>query len=261
MKEAREPNATPETQHWEMFYGISGDQYFEESTQAERVAINSILFDEQLQVRTMLDLKLVRSYSGMMKNGARFPTAKLARIDTHGRLVVIDGWHRLKAAINLDVVTVPAIVTTMTLREAMRLAAVANLGHAKALSGKEKREAFKMFIRGGGHLKGKGRYLSYRELAEKLGGIAGHTSIRNWMWHDFRRIAKAMGGEPVGNTEAGPPKVDVQEGHRIQAMDHGNQLLNLFRVIDCPTARYELFEQVSRMHEEMGKAHMEAPDF
>lgn len=59
----------------------------------------------------------------------------------------------------------------------------------------ERRTDFRKFIRGGGYRLPKNKWMSYRELAEALGGIGGHTKIRSWMTKDFPRIYQDMGDE------------------------------------------------------------------
>jgi hypothetical protein len=195
-----------------------------------------------------------------MKNGAKFPPVRLAMIEGKLSLTVIDGWHRLKAAVELGAQTVPAVVESMTQRDAMGHAALANLGHGLSVKKTELRRAFKLFIKSGKHRKGKGKgFMSYRELSTALYGCVAHTTLANWMRKDFPKIAYAMGVTEHGNANADVPRVDLQGGYWRQASEGLEQTLICFKEMTCPNARFILHSEVLKLSAVMGEYVMEQP--
>ena len=104
--------------------------------------------------------------------------------------------------------------------------------------------------------------MSYRELAEALGGIAGHTTIRSWMAKDFPRIYKAMGDERIKGSGIGePPRINVEAENNQQVAQALTDAFNFFSLLTDATNRYERYEQAVRLLEAMNKTAMEKPDF
>lgn len=163
--------------------------------------MTSIIRDATFQVRTRIDDGLVRKYTRELSNGATFPPVLLASID--GKLFLIDEFHRHSAYHSSGMQEMPAIIEPMCRRQALCRAAKANLSHGKPLNAKERRTAFRKFIKGGGYRLPKKKWMSYRELAEAMGGIGGHTTIRSWMAKDFPGIYKAMGDERIIGSSKG----------------------------------------------------------
>ncbi|MCP5239686.1 MAG: ParB N-terminal domain-containing protein [Zoogloeaceae bacterium] len=214
------------------------------------VDMKQITRDPKLQVRNQVDQKLVRQYATAMSNGAEFPPIHLAEVK--GALILVDGWHRQAALHSLGRHEVLAKVTPMTAVEAMREAALANTRHGKPLKPTERRNVFKNFVQGKGHKKSNGSLMSYREIAEALGGHVGHTTIYNWMKKDFPRISKAMGVEAErGKGNGEPPRIDVQGQYRREAIQAFQDTLNMYRLLTCPIDRDLLVEKVTQGLAEM----------
>ena len=90
---------------------------------------------------------------------------------------------------------IQAEVHEVTEQKARQMAALANTAHGLQLERPSKRRVFQTFVRGRGHYDPKTKtYLSYRELASALGGIASHTTLRNWMKQDFPKTFSKIGG-------------------------------------------------------------------
>ncbi len=224
------------------------------------VSMASIIRDATFQVRTRLDEGLVRKYARELSNGAVFPPILLASID--GKLFLIDGFHRHSAYHTLGSREIPAIIEPMNRREALCKAAITNLTHGKPLNAIERRAAFRKFIRGGGYRHSKDKWMSYRELAEALGGIAGHTTIRNWMEKDFPRIYEEMGDERIKGSGIGePPRINVEAENNRQAAQALTDALNFFLLLSDSTNRYERHEQVLKLLEVMDETTRDKPDF
>jgi hypothetical protein len=244
---------------WDSSYTI-GTSYFEEHTESYLVATKSIHFDKLYQARSSMYYKQVNTYATAMKNGHKFPPVRLARIDDKKSLTVIDGWHRLSAATSLGVDAVPAIVERMSCREAMRQAALANLGHGLPLKKAELRRVFKLFIKSGSYRKKNKQLMSYREISTALNGCVGHTTIVNWMKKDFPKIANAMGGVEHGNSKAELPRVDVQAIYFGQSAEAIESAFINFKELTHPMDRYRLYELASNMISEMNQFTMVAPE-
>src|SRR5579871_844875 len=214
------------------------------------VSMEVIIRDFTLQVRTQLDDGLVRKYARELSNGAVFPSILLANIG--GGLFLIDGFHRHSAYHSLGIRQIPAIIEPMNRRQALCKAALANLANGKPLNATERRKAFRKFIRGGGYRLSKDKWMSYREVAMALGGIAGHTTIRSWMAKDFPRIYQAMGDERIKGSSIGePPRIDVEGENNRQAAQALTDALNFFLLLTDPTNRYQRYEQALGLLEAM----------
>lgn len=238
----------------------SGEVYFEEHKDSELVRIENIHFDQLYQARLGVQDKQVKAYATAMKNGHKFPPVRLAWIDNKKYLIVIDGWHRVNAAIAVGADVIPAIVERMSYREAMGQAALANLSHGLPLKKKELRRVFKLFMKSSIYRKKNKQLMSYREISTALNGCVGHTTIANWMKKDFPRIASAMGSIEHGNSQAESARVDLQGAYSRQAYEALQQTLINYKELSCPTTRYELYEQAREMLNEMGKYQMFKPE-
>lgn len=149
----------------------------------QRVPIHDILRDGSLQVRARVEPRVVRQYSEAMQAGAEFPAVTLAHID--GSLYLVDGWHRVSAALANNQYLIWADVSEMTFDEARWYAAKANTEHGLPLKAKELREVFRAFIETNRHMQGQ-RLMPYREIAKRIG--KGFSTIRNWMKADYPRL-------------------------------------------------------------------------
>jgi hypothetical protein len=201
---------------------------------------------------------LVRSYAKALEHGATFPPIVVAQVG--GALLLVDGWHRVAAARECGLDEVECIVEKMMLKEALKAAACANTTHGKPLNRIERRNAFKLFIKGGGHRSEK-EYLSYRDISGLLGGHAGHTTIRNWMLKDFPKIARVMGGTEGGNARAEMPQIDTEHRAYAQATQAVTDALNHYDRLECPEKRYEIIERAEKMLQALKKKEHVAPEF
>ena len=118
-----------------------------------------------------------------MQAGAEFPPVTLAHID--GSLYLVDGWHRVAAALANNQYLIWASVSEMTFDEARWYAAKANTEHGLPLKAKELREVFRAFIETNRHMQGQ-KLMPYREIAKRIG--KGFSTIRNWIKADYPRL-------------------------------------------------------------------------
>ena len=130
------------------------------------VDMKQITRDPKLQVRNQVDQKLVRQYATAMSNGAEFPDSPCRG---EGRLILVDGWHRQLRCIHWVGTRCWRRLLPMTAVEAMR-GGLGEYTARKALKPTERRNVFKNFVQGKGHKKSNGSLMSYREIAEALGG-------------------------------------------------------------------------------------------
>jgi len=149
----------------------------------QRVPIHDILRDDTLQVRAQVEPRVVRQYAEAMQAGAEFPPVTLAHID--GSLYLVDGWHRVTAALTNNQYLIWADVSEMTFDEARWYAAKANTEHGLPLKAKELREVFRAFIETNRHMQGQ-RMMPYREIAKRIGKC--FSTVRNWMKADYPRL-------------------------------------------------------------------------
>ncbi len=172
----------------------------------EWIPLKDVVQHDPWQVRWQLDDGTVKRYQTMTEAGSTPPPIKVARIPD-GRLLLVDGWHRMKArALRFDELQpemICALVAPLSPNEAQWQAARANMGHGLQLKAAELREVFRAFIKAGMHKGPRGVLLSYREIAPHVG--KKHTTIRNWMIADFPAIARKMGGTEQGNKDGAQP--------------------------------------------------------
>ncbi|MFA6178254.1 MAG: ParB N-terminal domain-containing protein [Candidatus Methylopumilus sp.] len=167
-----------------------------------------------LQTRVEMSPNKVRDYENAYTNGAVFPPVLVARAKGQfGDLYkLLDGWHRIQALINtgasqstrvpVRIVDVPEGANIHYLRF---LGGKENLNNGLGLNGKDKRELFKAYVKGGANRDGN-RYKPYREMAKELTLVTHHT-IRNWMEKEFPTVFKKMSKdepeEPYPNNTEG----------------------------------------------------------
>jgi hypothetical protein len=113
--------------------------------------------------------------------------------------VLVDGFHRVEALIEVGRTEVEAVVTPATRAVALWLAVQGNMAHGLQLTAQEKREGFRRYIRADQHVKPNGRLKSYREIGSELS--RPHTTVQKWMATYFPKIAAKMrgGDQPMGN--------------------------------------------------------------
>lgn len=136
------------------------------------VPMDSVVLDEQMQIRKRTDPNVVERYAAGIESGSTFPPITLACLD--GMLVLVDGFHRFYARQSLRQRRIVAFVSTMTYEEALCASALANLANGLPLRPCEIRDAFHTFMQNYGYRQGH-KYFSYREISKKFG--VHHTTI------------------------------------------------------------------------------------
>lgn len=149
----------------------------------QRVPIHDIFRDDTLQVRQRVDPRTIQKYAEAMRADAEFPPVTLAHID--GSLYLVDGWHRVAAALANNQYLIWADISEMTFDEARWYAAKANTEHGLPLKAKELREVFRAFIDTRQHVLPHG-LMPYRDIAKRIG--KPFSTTRNWMKADYPRL-------------------------------------------------------------------------
>lgn len=230
-----------------------------DENQQRIVELDEIIIDRRFQVRNRTDAQTVKTYTSAMQAGSEFPPVTLAEID--GRLFLIDGFHRFDAATSIGRQGIEAVVVPMTEREALKTSAVANLTHGLRLTKTEKLNAFKQFIKGGGHLKERGKLKSYREIASELHGIGTHGTVRNWMVKHFPRIAHQMGDDKPGNRRADVPEMNPERERAKAIRDALGEARTLLGLVSDPEEVYHIREMVEALMMEIRRKEAQQPDF
>lgn len=132
--------------------------------------------------------KLVRT---LQAGGEPLEAVRVARIGK--ALWLIDGHHRLEAHRVAARETIAAKVARMPLQEAKDAARLANAKHGKGMSRADKALAWGSYVADGKHLDGEGELKASRVIAEELGQLWSHETIRQKL--------KALGLEPDLNLE------------------------------------------------------------
>jgi hypothetical protein len=204
------------------------------------VSMDAIIKHQPFQIRKRLDDSAISRYRTMAQAGKVAPPIKLGLIGSSYYL--LDGWHRMEAgALTCVGDSVLALVAVMTEKQALWIAADANMGHGVPLKRAELRDHFRAFIRSGQHKKARNGVMSYREMGEALG--KPHTTIRNWVREDFPRLFASLGAEGIGNPSPGLPPITVRtlDEERIdQAHEAARTLRQIGDVLTTAEARGEL---------------------
>lgn len=230
-----------------------------ETTRQVVVDLDQIIIDRRFQVRNRTDSQAVKAYANAMSSGSQFPPITLAEIDR--RLFLIDGFHRYEAACSIGLTELDAGIVQMTEREALKASALANLTHGLQLTKTEKLNAFKQFIKGGGHKKDGGRLKSYREIAADLHGIGGHTTIRNWMFKHFPRIARQYGDDKPGNRGADVPAINPEAERAKAIVTALTEAIALCDLVSDPEEVFRIRQEVAKLAAVVNQKEAREPDF
>lgn len=166
-------------------------------TRPKKVALSRIVMDPAIQPRLRMSKDAVARYIQYYRNAPKeLPPVLLATIGTSEKLVLIDGYHRVKAAERSRLAEIPAVIIHASLKEAKWLAVEANLKHGVPLTRAEKRIVFRRFVEAGRHRKADGSPMSSRELAMAI-PLGSHQTMLSWMKADFPKVhAEMVQGEP-----------------------------------------------------------------
>lgn len=230
----------------------------------EWIVLDHIIRHQPFQVRRKLDPVAVRRYQERMALGHQPPPIKVARLPD-GRLILVDGWHRLAAdALQVDEFSSPsevlAQVAPMTEKQAQWAAAWVNMDHGVSLKPSEMRAVFRAFIESGQHKKKGGRLMSYREMGAVLG--KPHSTVRNWMKKDFPQLAQELGSESEGNRQADVPDrpVNFFAEQMAEVMRATRGLMGSLELLS-DWQRYELAAQLRATLAEVERLGTAPPEF
>jgi hypothetical protein len=169
----------------------------------EQVALAEILSADALVLRKP-KRSTVLEYAQAYRNGVVFPAVSLARIGTG--LYLVDGGHRVEAALTAERVLIDAKAARMSWAQASSYAATANIGHGSPLGSRAtKGRALEMFLCDPANVS-----LSHREVTKALGGLVGHVTVMN-----YRKRLGAAGLK--GSKDREPGEVEAAAAAAAQA--------------------------------------------
>ncbi len=221
----------------------------------ELVSLKRIVRDPRFQVRLRLDKGIVSRYMTIYAGGGEMGPVQLVRVEK--KLYLVDGWHRVKALEQLGMTRVAAVIVEGTMRDALWLAACANLTHGLPLKKSELRRVFQGYIRARRYRDENGGLKSYRAIAKELHSLVAYTTVRNWLYEDFPKIARQYAADPDEDPEAerGDGRQQYIEIYEDAVNDAFRAALASFKAItDNPSLRGKLIGNAERMLEEMKAA-------
>lgn len=209
------------------------------------VALAHLLVVPEYQIRKSTIPGVVAQYAGLLRGGVELPPVLAGRIN--GTLVLLDGFHRAEAHRKVGRLEIEVEVVDTTPREARWLAARGNLTHGLQLKPRERREAFRAFIRAGQHLDERRRIMSLREMA-RASCVGSHNTVRSWL-KEFPHVLRAMASE----NRRGPGVVGRLPGRSFEEMaeDGITQAVAAGRAITCEFSRGRLALALRQAAEEM----------
>jgi hypothetical protein len=113
----------------------------------EKVSVDAIEATAATQVRVRIDRSMVDQYTEDFQNGAAFPPLVCFREENSERIVLADGFHRHRAAINAGRDTIGCIIHAGNLHDALIYALGSNAEHGFRRTNKDKRHAVEMALK------------------------------------------------------------------------------------------------------------------
>jgi hypothetical protein len=116
------------------------------------IAPESIILDDRLQARVKVDEDLVAEYSEVLfaawRDIAGYPFPPVEVYDISGKMYVVDGFHRVLAALRCEVKleTIPAVIRKGSMDDAVLAAVKSNATHGLRRSTADKRRAVEMLL-------------------------------------------------------------------------------------------------------------------
>lgn len=223
-------------------------------TSTSTVVIAQLCRAPEFQIRDKLCQATVKRYAAAIKAGQQLPPLSVALVD--GVPCLVDGYHRAAALELLGQATAEATITTATKPDAEWMAAKANKQHGLPLKAKEQRKVFRTFIRTGQYRKGRGKLMSYREIAQEIG--RSHVTIRNWMAQDFKKLFREYGQElNNGMGEEAMPEKEQPPADAKPALERLAQVRQDFQATSCPHAREAIRQALHKLQGELLKDWLE----
>src|SRR5208337_526124 len=190
----------------------------------EEIEIGPVLVvDEELFPRERIDQKTVDEYIEVMRDDPkRFPPIRIIKSQA-GRLMLIDGRHRVQAAHTIGLTKFRACVRSGEWSDAVEAAAAQNI-YGKARTDADKRRAITMVL----------GLAEWADASDRL--IARHCAVSHHLVAKVRAEARAaLGGghvpspdQPIENTQADPPRLpppppDLRRGEDGKVRDVSRQ--------------------------------------
>jgi ParB/RepB/Spo0J family partition protein len=102
--------------------------------------LEALSMEPDAQARTAIRSASVEEYAEAMQSGAQFPPIEVMKVD--GRMIIIDGWHRVMAASQLGLKTIECVVVDgSTIADAQWSAAAVNQTHGLRRTNADKARA------------------------------------------------------------------------------------------------------------------------
>lgn len=159
------------------------------------------------QIRLKMRKDVVKAYKVAYEHGADMPPVTVANLK--GVYYLVDGFHRVRALIQLHKEYVSAcVIPVKNVEEARWIAVKHNSIHGLQLTGKDKIKAFDVYIKAERYLKKgkKGHYKSMREIAVEL-GFYTHVTVRNRLMRFYNPIYRKMNIKPSQDNPVPPEDI------------------------------------------------------
>lgn len=113
----------------------------------ERIKLDAIEATAATQVRVRIDRQMVEQYTEDFQNGAAFPPLVCFREENSDRIILADGFHRHRAAVNADREEIGCFIYTGNMRDALMYALGSNAEHGFRRTKADKRHAIEMALK------------------------------------------------------------------------------------------------------------------
>ena len=185
-------------------------------TKTEAVALDDIVLDERCQPRAVLNPEAVAEYSGIYEEGeVDLPALEVAKVD--GKLVLLDGFHRLAGARQADQGFIRVtIVEECDIGQALWLASGKNQGHGVRRTSADKRQAVTLALQSD-----IGEEQSLRVIADHVG--VHHETVR--------RVKEDLSQSDTPSEKTEPPPPDT--GHDDEKVDQDMYHTAARRISGC----------------------------
>jgi hypothetical protein len=166
--------------------------------------IDDIVVNERCQTREILNPEAVQEYADIYKEGeVKLPALEVCDVD--GKLVLIDGFHRLAGARQADQSFIRVtIVEECDMDRALWLASAANQGHGVRRTSADKRQAVRLALDSG---------IGVDQSTHILAGHVGvdHKTAQKHR-DEWEAELKTAPGEALGKIPNAPEMVKTKDG-------------------------------------------------
>lgn len=172
-----------------------------------RYQISDFLHTRKEQSRASPDeAGVINQYAQLYETRGDDALAPVLLANVNGALMLVDGYHRVRARLKLGKVDVLAkVVEATSEHEAKFLGYLENTRNGLTLTMKDHRAGLALYIKAGRWQKANGRAKTLATIADETGGKVTPMTIYRWIKADHPSVFKCLGKSAQDNGRKQPP--------------------------------------------------------